>query len=163
MLKRYEQLVGHPQVLLESYEAVSSLALSAKVLIMTNHPDELIEKAAAVLQNEDVTIIKGSPHPFFVEFLRGDVNKGAGLLKICKSLGVTMEEVVAFGDGDNDKEMLAYAGLGCAVKNARPVAQSTANLVLEVRIFNTTLCCRTFHSIYVIYSGQMMRMRLPNN
>jgi hydroxymethylpyrimidine pyrophosphatase-like HAD family hydrolase len=39
--------------------------------------------------------------------------------------------VVSFGDGENDEEFLRYAGLGIAMKNARPLAKSAANLVLE--------------------------------
>lgn len=35
-------------------------------------------------------------------------------------------------DGENDQEMLAAAGVGCAMKNARPAAKEAANVVLEV-------------------------------
>lgn len=34
------------------------------------------------------------------------VNKGEGLRRLCEALGVPCEEVVAFGDGDNDIEFL---------------------------------------------------------
>ncbi len=109
---------------------------------MTNNADEIIQSANDCLPQSDVTIIKGSPNPFFVEFLRADVNKGAGLRKLCNYLGVPLEEVVAFGDGDNDKEMLSYAGLGCAVKNAKEIAKNAATINLEVssniRLYHTS-------------------------
>lgn len=39
---------------------------------------------------------------------------------------------MAVTDGENDQEMLAAAGVGCAMKNARPAAKEAANIVLEV-------------------------------
>jgi hydroxymethylpyrimidine pyrophosphatase-like HAD family hydrolase len=60
------------------------------------------------------------------------VTKGHGLLLLCEKLGVDVGEVIAFGDGENDKEMLEFAGHGCAVYNAKEAAKLAANEVLEV-------------------------------
>lgn len=133
-LQQYEKLVGHPQVVLPTYDMACETCLPAKILIMTNRADHIIEKANVVLPHNELTIIRGSPQPFFVEFLRDDVNKGSGLQKLCRQLGVSMEEVISFGDGDNDKEMLSLSGLGCAMKNAKSVARDAARLVLEVSL-----------------------------
>jgi hydroxymethylpyrimidine pyrophosphatase-like HAD family hydrolase len=43
-----------------------------------------------------------------------------------------MDNVAAFGDGDNDKEMLQWAGLGVAMQNARDVTKAAADVVLEL-------------------------------
>ncbi|XOQ44812.1 MAG: 5-amino-6-(5-phospho-D-ribitylamino)uracil phosphatase YcsE [Clostridium sp.] len=56
-------------------------------------------------------------------------NKGDGLLNLCKKLGVGMESVMAFGDGDNDRNMLKAAGLGIAMGNAEPEIQRDADAV----------------------------------
>jgi len=48
-------------------------------------------------------------------------------------IGVPLDNVVAFGDGDNDIEFLRMAGRGIAMKNARDVAKSAAN---EVTLFS---------------------------
>jgi hydroxymethylpyrimidine pyrophosphatase-like HAD family hydrolase len=132
LLKRYEQLVGCPQVLVSSYEEAIQRTVAAKLVIMTNRADELISDSHTHLPVSELTIIKGSPYPFFVEYLPAHVNKGAGLVKLCSHLGVAMEAVVAFGDGDNDREMLQFAGKGCAVQNAKPLARDAATVVLEV-------------------------------
>ncbi|KAK3263142.1 hypothetical protein CYMTET_28036, partial [Cymbomonas tetramitiformis] len=55
----------------------------------------------------------------------------AGVKKMCAALGKPMGEVVAFGDGDNDKEMLEEVGRGLAMKNARDVCKKAADAVLE--------------------------------
>lgn len=121
-----------PQVILNNYEEAFSACLSAKLLIMTDDADGLIASAKEHLPVEQLTIIRGSPHPFFVEFLKDGVTKGHTLVELCKHLGVDRERVVAFGDGDNDQEMLHFAGLGCAMKNAKDAAKSQANCVIEV-------------------------------
>ena len=51
--------------------------------------------------------------------------KGTAITALCKHLGVDLSEVVAFGDGENDAEMLEAVGLGVAMKNARPKAKGT--------------------------------------
>ena len=38
---------------------------------------------------------------------------------------------MAFGDGDNDGEMLSYAGIGIAVENASQLAKNTADFVTK--------------------------------
>jgi hydroxymethylpyrimidine pyrophosphatase-like HAD family hydrolase len=62
----------------------------------------------------------------FVEVLHPRANKEMALRELCKQLDIGMEHVVAFGDGDNDKEMLGSVGLGVAVKNAVPQAKRRA-------------------------------------
>lgn len=77
-------------------------------------------------------IIRGSPSPFFVEFLLPGVTKGSALSKLCDHMGMSTSACLAFGDGENDAEFLAVAGIGCAMKNARPAAKEAADIVLEV-------------------------------
>ncbi|MBT2680903.1 HAD family hydrolase [Bacillus sp. ISL-35] len=60
--------------------------------------------------------IEGMQHCFDV--IRDHVNKGIGVEFLLKKLGIKREESIAFGDGMNDKEMLAYAGEGFAMGNA---------------------------------------------
>ena len=43
---------------------------------------------------------------------RKDVSKGAGLKKIIDELGLKEENLIAIGDGPNDKEMVEMAGIG---------------------------------------------------
>ena len=73
-------------------------------------------------------IIRGHP-PFFVEFLAPGVCKGTGLVELCRHLDIDVAELVAFGDGDNDKEYLQFAGLGVAMHNARDVVKDVADYV----------------------------------
>jgi Cof subfamily protein (haloacid dehalogenase superfamily) len=48
------------------------------------------------------------------------VTKGTGLRFVCDHLGLSIDRVVAFGDGENDVELLQAAGFGIAVESAHP-------------------------------------------
>lgn len=61
-----------------------------------------------------------------MEFTAGGVTKGVGLKKLCQELGIAADEVMAFGDGLNDVEMLEWAGLSFAMANGSDAAKAAA-------------------------------------
>ena len=72
-------------------------------------------------------ISKSLPH--FLEFASPEVTKGSGLAFLADHLGFTAPETVAFGDGENDVELLEWAGYGVAVENAHERVLAVADLV----------------------------------
>lgn len=64
-----------------------------------------------------------------IEFLHPEVSKGRALQKIVADLGLAPEEVVAFGDQQNDIGMLRFAGLGIAMGNAHDEVKAEADYV----------------------------------
>lgn len=68
--------------------------------------------------------LSGAP---FMEIMAAGVNKGTGVARLAASLGIDQSEVLAFGDGLNDAEMLEWAGRGVAMSNAVPEARAVAN------------------------------------
>jgi Cof subfamily protein (haloacid dehalogenase superfamily) len=67
--------------------------------------------------------------PIFLEFSRAGVTKGSGLAYLAGRLGFTSERTVAFGDGENDVELLEWAGYAVAVEDAHPRLAGIADLV----------------------------------
>ncbi|SCZ80958.1 Cof-type HAD-IIB family hydrolase [Acidaminobacter hydrogenoformans] len=63
------------------------------------------------------------------DVLMAGVNKGTALERLCGILGVRREEVMAFGDNENDLEMLEYAGMGVAMANAEAFVHDVADHV----------------------------------
>ena len=55
--------------------------------------------------------------PIYLEFNPLIANKGTALETVCDSLGIRIEETVAFGDSLNDLTMLKAAGVGVSVAN----------------------------------------------
>ncbi|MFC6182236.1 Cof-type HAD-IIB family hydrolase [Lactiplantibacillus daowaiensis] len=71
----------------------------------------------------------------FVRFAQNGVDviprvgsKAEGVAKLAAKLHVDAKDIVAFGDNDNDREMLRSAGIGIAMGNAEPAIQACANL-----------------------------------
>ena len=54
----------------------------------------------------------------WIELGSTHANKGTAMHYVCDYLGIKIKDVIAFGDGENDVEMLAQAGLGVAMANA---------------------------------------------
>ena len=51
------------------------------------------------------------------EYVDPRINKGYGIEKVAKHFGVKLENCVAFGDEQNDREMLEKVGMGVCMKN----------------------------------------------
>lgn len=61
-----------------------------------------------------------------LEMAHVDIHKATTLDKYCQRLGITADEVMAFGDMPNDIEMLEYAGHGYAMTSGHPTALASA-------------------------------------
>ena len=61
-----------------------------------------------------------------VDIIPADSGKGAAAAGILRHFHLSREEAMAFGDGDNDLELLQTAGLGVAMGNASPRLQAVA-------------------------------------
>ena len=55
--------------------------------------------------------------PKFLELASPSISKGSGLAFVAERLGFTAAQTVAFGDGENDRELLEWAGYGVCVAN----------------------------------------------
>ena len=58
-----------------------------------------------------------------------DAGKHTGAAFLLDHLGLDREELAAFGDGDNDAELLAFAGIGIAVENASRKCKDAADYI----------------------------------
>ena len=57
------------------------------------------------------------------------VSKGTGLTFVAARLGISLEHVVSFGDGENDLELIDAAGFGIAVDDANPLLLERADWI----------------------------------
>jgi Cof subfamily protein (haloacid dehalogenase superfamily) len=67
--------------------------------------------------------------PYFLEFASPEVTKASGLAFLAEHLGFARERTVAFGDGENDVELLEWAGYGVAVANAHERVLAVADFM----------------------------------
>ncbi|MFD8071638.1 HAD family hydrolase [Streptomyces sp. NPDC059718] len=81
-------------------------------------PDVFLRTARAVA-GEHAEITRSSASAL-LEISGAGVSKATTLARCCADLGISAEEVVAFGDMPNDLAMLSWAGTSYAVANAHP-------------------------------------------
>jgi Cof subfamily protein (haloacid dehalogenase superfamily) len=67
-------------------------------------------------------------HPHGMDILP-DSSKSEALAWLAAHLGIAQHQVIAIGDGDNDVDMLAWAGLGVAMDNGTPNARAAADVI----------------------------------
>jgi Cof subfamily protein (haloacid dehalogenase superfamily) len=65
--------------------------------------------------------------PHLLELGNPAVTKGSGLTFVAAQLGLELGGVIAFGDGENDVELLEAAGFGIAVEGAHPRLRAIAD------------------------------------
>ena len=68
--------------------------------------------------------------PHLIEISDAMSGKHNAIKKMAEYLGIEVDEILAFGDGDNDSDMLKSAGLGLAVANGTDLCKQSADLVI---------------------------------
>lgn len=66
-----------------------------------------------------------------LELSHRDAGKHAGVRYVAEQLGLVPAQIAAFGDGDNDADMLRFVGCGIAVANASPACLASADFVTK--------------------------------
>ncbi|WP_026693249.1 Cof-type HAD-IIB family hydrolase [Peribacillus kribbensis] len=68
--------------------------------------------------------------PFhIIEIVKKGMNKAVGIKRVADYFQIPKERIIAFGDEDNDLEMLEYAGCGVAMGNGIELVKNIANEV----------------------------------
>lgn len=90
--------------------------------LLAKHPSmdpDLFLRTALAAAGQYAEITRSSPSAL-LEISGTGVSKATTLARCCAELGISADEVVAFGDMPNDLGMLSWAGTSYAVANAHP-------------------------------------------
>lgn len=123
--------LGNPKVTtgdLRNYleQSPTSMLIHANEQQATQISHHLAEVHAEVVHQRSWSV----PIPFHViEIVKSGLNKAIGIQKVSNYLNIPKDRIIAFGDQDNDLEMLDYAGTGVAMGNAIPPLKNIANEV----------------------------------
>ncbi len=137
------------------------LMLVEKDRMYINYIDEMVEKAQAAINTAvpDIGTYSGEPiyqfilyseektaekivagledckmtrwNPYGVDIISKSGGKVAGIKRIIQACGIRRNEVMAFGDGENDMDMLRYAGIGVAMGNAEEDVKVCADYITD--------------------------------
>ena len=89
---------------------------------------ELKKRMMTELRAENCLYVTSSV-PRYVEISHIDVCKRSALRWLTEELGLNRENVMAFGDGNNDIEMIEYAGVGVAMENGMDALKKAADQI----------------------------------
>ena len=98
-------------------------------LLLIDTPEGATRAQAALREAfpTGASFLKSKPH--YIEIVPEGVDKGRSLLRLAGHLGVARDEVMAFGDGQNDVAMIEAAGTGVAMRNGCPEALRAADII----------------------------------
>jgi len=98
-------------------------------LVVIDDPAVLDGLKQRMIDRFDGRLYISTSLPYFLEFASPDVTKAAGLDFVAEHLGFARERTVAFGDGENDIELVDWAAFGVAVENAHDRVKELADLI----------------------------------
>ncbi len=83
------------------------------------------------LRSSDLKVDAVRSKPIYCEVNPYGVHKASAVERVARHFGLTLEDVIAFGDGENDLTMIREAGVGIAMGNAVDSVKSVAKLVTK--------------------------------
>lgn len=99
-----------------------------KILIASPH-EKLVSASKKIIEPFKDELFFIFSAPFYLEATMKGIDKAKSLSSICEQLHILPEEVIAFGDAENDKSMLMFAGCGVAMGNATDELKAIADEV----------------------------------
>ena len=86
------------------------------VNIQFEHQEDKTEMKSILEKAEGITLTSSTYHN--LEVGGETTSKASALWQLCRMKGLTMENIMAFGDSPNDGTMIREAGIGVAMENA---------------------------------------------
>ena len=90
-----------------------------KLLSISDDGDELVDSMNAVRKN------------FGAEFMASGVTKAGAIKILADKFGISNDETLAIGDGENDLAMLTSVGVGVAMGNAVPAVKAACKYITD--------------------------------
>ncbi|MGG0669436.1 Cof-type HAD-IIB family hydrolase [Lederbergia citrisecunda] len=124
-------IVGFGDPIIKQGDIRTSLQVEPTSLLIQADPQyvEPIRRHLAEVHAEAIDHRRWGAPWDVIEIVRHGLNKAVGISHVAKWLGIPRERIIAFGDEDNDLEMIDYAGVGVAMGNGIDRLKSIADEV----------------------------------
>ena len=112
------------------YEIEPNLDHILKIVFVDEDHNKLVQMNHII--NNEISDGINTCHtlPILLEVLPEGVSKGTALQELLQHFDYPREAVIAFGDGNNDIEMIEFAGIGVAMGNATPELKKVADVTV---------------------------------
>jgi Cof subfamily protein (haloacid dehalogenase superfamily) len=98
-------------------------------LVAVADPEEVPALRGALAGPFDGRLFLTTSLPYLLELGNPAVSKGTGIAFVAERLGISLDHVVTFGDGENDIDLIRDAGFGIAVADANPLLLEHADWI----------------------------------
>jgi Cof subfamily protein (haloacid dehalogenase superfamily) len=98
-------------------------------LVVVSTPEQLAELRPTLVAHFGNRLFIAKSLPHFLELASPSISKGSGMAFVAEHLGFTAAQTVAFGDGENDRELLQWAGFGVCVENGDDLLKELADWI----------------------------------
>lgn len=116
---------GYPHIYyIDSWKEIDR---SINKVSIAYHADVMAQVSAQAKKDLKDSYWLGLTTPKWLELMPLGITKGSGLQALTELLHIPMANVMAFGDGENDIEMLQAAGIGIAMENAMEEVKAAAD------------------------------------
>lgn len=119
---------GMDYVVVDFDEYLTEPKLKLMIVCNSLYMDDVMEKSES-FDEKSYDAMSMRTQEFLYEYMDYRTTKANGLEEALKLHGLSLDNLLAFGDDDNDKDMLERAGLGVAMGNASELAKSVSDYV----------------------------------
>lgn len=119
--------MGNPEVSIGDLKNILRKDVTSILIHSDENNVEKIRQYLSTVHAEVVDHRRWAAPWHVIEIVKYGINKAEGLKKITSYYNIPQEQIIAFGDEDNDIEMLQYAGCGVAMGNAIPEVKAIAD------------------------------------
>ena len=102
-----------------------------KLLSISDRAEETAARAAEISCMFEGRVRAVRSKEKYIDIMAEGVSKAASIERLAASLGISLREVLALGDSDNDCDMLSAAGIGIAMTTGTPAVRETADFLAE--------------------------------
>lgn len=127
---QYEAREGN-MLLKEVWDLEDFVSFPVNKILTTADPDYLNEHAKVLAQPFKEKLNAMFTSSMYFEFTARGIDKAKALAFVQDKFQLKKEEMIAFGDGQNDCTMLEFAGIGIAMGNADPKLKACADKITK--------------------------------
>lgn len=121
-----KRVTGIEGIKVDSYHKIN---IPTKILLGIEDKNLVKDVQKQFMDEAELKTLISGDH--IIEIVRDDVNKGVALKYLAEQYGIKREEIIAFGDSENDIDMLTFAGTGVAMGNAFEHVKSISDFVTK--------------------------------
>ncbi|MBO0476382.1 sugar-phosphatase [Vagococcus sp. DIV0080] len=116
-----------------TYRPVSDMTADTKIIksMMIDHQEKLDAAIKEIPESFTERFAMVKSMPFYLEVLNKQATKGIAVAELANFLNISLDEVMAIGDNENDLSMIEVAGTGVAMGNAVPSVKEIADKITK--------------------------------